>query len=800
VKEKISEFKEKISEIEKQISSLSVQKENLIKELSSLSQERNIQPLNPSSDSVGQPVTLQFSTAEKVKLFRAFFHGRNDVYARLWKSKKTGKLGYSPVCKNEWIRGICKKPQLKCSECPNRELVSVDDNVIYNHLAGEYIVGIYPMLQNENCYFLAIDFDKKSWQDDAFAFKETCLQEGIPASIERSRSGNGAHVWIFFKDEVPAFLARRLGTFLISKTMNRRFQLDMQSYDRLFPNQDTLPQGGFGNLIALPLQKEATKQGNSIFIDDSCTPHFDQWGFISSLEKMSLSEVEKITKEASHKSQIIGARMSPTEEKDPPWMLLPSGRKRYKPNIPNLPESISIVVANRIYIKTDKVPSILLNQLKQLAAFQNPEFYKRQNMRFSTFATPRIICCAEILDEYLALPRGCLEDVNCLLKEHGVKLNIGDESTSGEKVNFKFHGSLVKAQKKSLRKILKKRVGIFVAPPGSGKTVVAINAIASRKTNTLILVHRKPLMEQWRLQLASFLNIDTKEIGRFGSGKNNMMGNIDIAMIQSMERKGVVDDRIAEYGFIIVDECHHIGAVSFERVLMQAKAKYVLGLTATPYRRDGHQPVIHMQCGSIVHQIREKDIDKEIDHYQVYPRITTFKFDYNEGSNIYDLWPGLISNIQRNEMIVKDIIASVENGRFPIILTERKEHIQILEEMLSNHIRHLAVVHGGVRVKKRKEVLEALRNCSEDVPKALLATGSYIGEGFDEPRLDTLFIAMPVSFKGKMVQYAGRLNRQHYGKNNVCIYDYVDDKVSVLERMYQKRLKSYKAMGYTIQK
>ncbi|MFH1846774.1 MAG: DEAD/DEAH box helicase family protein, partial [Candidatus Omnitrophota bacterium] len=575
MKEKINEFKEKISEIEKQISLLSVQKENLIKELSSLSQESNIQPFNASSDSVGQPVALQFSIAEKIKLFHDFFHGRNDVYARLWKSKKTGKVGYSPVCRNEWIRGICKKPQLKCSECPNRELVSIDGNVIYNHLVGKQVIGIYPMLQNETCYFLAIDFDKTSWRDDAFAFKETCLREGIPVSVERSRSGNGAHVWIFFKDEVPAVLARKLGTFLISKTMNRRYQLDMQSYDRLFPNQDTLPQGGFGNLIALPFQKEATRQENSIFIDDNCTPYFDQWGFLSSLEKMSLLDVEKLTKEAAHRGQIIGARMSPTEEKDPPWMLLPSGRKRYKPNISNLPKSIDVVVANRIYIKTDKVPSILLNQLKQLAAFQNPEFYKRQNMRFSTFATPRIICCAEILDGYLALPRGCFEDVNCLLNEHGVQLNIRNESILGEKVNFKFHGSLVKAQKKSLQKILKKNVGIFVAPPGSGKTVVAINVIAMRKTNTLILVHRKPLMEQWRLQLASFLNMDIKEIGRFGSGNNNMMGNVDIAMIQSMERKGVVNDRIAEYGFIVVDECHHIGAVSFERVLAQAKAKYV---------------------------------------------------------------------------------------------------------------------------------------------------------------------------------------------------------------------------------
>lgn len=791
MEQKQNEIKEKISNIEKQITLLNVQKETLVRELSSLTQELN-------SKAIKQSINSKLSPVEKIKVFREFFQGREDVFARFWISKKTGKSGYSPVCQNEWARGVCRKPQMKCSECPNRELVPIDESVIYDHLAGKQVVGIYPMLQNENCYFLAVDFDKTSWQEDVFAFKETCMREEISAAIERSRSGNGGHVWIFFREEVPAVLARKLGTLLISKTMNRRYQLDMQSYDRLFPNQDTLPQGGFGNLIALPFQKEAVQNGNSVFVDDNCVPYTDQWQFLASIEKLSLSDVEKITEKASNRGQIIGARMSPVEEKDPPWMLLPSGRKRYKPNISNLPESIDVVVANRIYIDTNGVPSILLNQLKQLAAFQNPEFYKRQNMRFSTFATPRIICCAEILDGYLALPRGCFEDLNCLLNEHGVQVSLQDKTVVGKRIKLKFHGILAKSQKKSLRKILKKDVGIFVAPPGSGKTVVAINAIARRKTNTLILVHRKPLMEQWRLKLASFLNKDIKEIGRLGSGKDKMTGSIDVAMIQSMERKGIVEDRIADYGFIIVDECHHIGALSFERVLMQAKAKYVLGLTATPYRRDGHQPIIHMQCGPVLHQIQEKDIDKAIDHYQVYLRITTFEFDYKEDSSIHELWPHLINNTQRNEMIVKDIIGVVEEGRFPIVLTERKEHIQTLEEMLNDHIEHLAVLHGGVRMKRRREILEELRNCSENTPKVLLATGSYVGEGFDDPRLDTLFITMPISFKGKMVQYAGRLHRQHQGKNNVCIYDYVDSRVSVLERMYQKRLKSYKAMGYVM--
>ncbi len=681
---------------------------------------------------------------------------------------------------------------------PSREFVPVSEEVMINHLEGQCVIGVYPMLTNEHCFFLAADFDKEEWMNDVMAFKNTCDAQNVPVAIERSQSGNGAHAWIFFNDEIPASMARKLGSMLLTKTMSNYYQLDMKSYDRLFPNQDTLPKGGFGNLIALPLQRQARRCDNSVFIDDKGNPCENQWQFLASIRKMSYREIEIITKGSSEQSQMEGIRNSPQDEKDSPWMRLPSSKTQYKAKISDLPDSLNLVIANCIYINTNDVPAVLLNQLKRLAAFHNPEFYRRQSMRFSTHATPRIICCSEIVDDYLALPRGCLDDVYSILEEYGIDVDVDDKKFFGKKKKFNFVGTLTDEQKKAARKLNKKDVGILVAPPGVGKTVLAIHMIAKRKTNVLVLVHRKPLMEQWRLQIAAFLGIDVKEIGQIGSGKDKSFGVIDIAMIQSMERKGVVDDRIAEYGFIIVDECHHIGAVSFERVMMQSKSKYVLGLTATPYRRDGHQPIIHMQCGPVVARIRQKDVNQHISEFLVVSRSTEFTCKWTEDSKIHEVWPKLVENSQRNQMIIADILKAIEDGRFPIILTERKNHLEFLAEALKNHIDHLAIFHGGLKAKKRKEILEEFKDDSNGHRKALLATGAYIGEGFDDSRLDTLFLTMPISFKGKIVQYSGRLHREYHGKSEVRIYDYVDHKVPVLASMYQRRLKTYKAMGCSV--
>ena len=799
-----NELLKKIRGIEDQISLLNQIKEKLINKVGSLtdSKEEIVQdafPLNTDralSPRENQSAGVCLTVAQKIEAFKQMFSGRNDVYAKRWTSRKTGKSGYSPVCRNEWVRNVCQKPNVKCSQCANRELLSFDDAIVEKHLRGEEVIGVYPLLSDESCRFLAVDFDGNTWLEDVNSFRVTCEDEGIPVAIERSRSGNGAHAWIFFEDTIPAFQARKIGTFLITRTMEARYQLDIKSYDRLFPSQDTIPKGGFGNLIALPFQKEAIKAGNSVFIDAEGNPYKDQWMYLVEQEKVALADIEKIIEKISKNGPFLGIRSSPTEQDDPPWMRLPSGKSRYKPKISNLPERVDIVLSNRVYLETEKIPSALLNQVKQLAAFQNPEFYKRQKMRLSTAVTPRVICCAEVTGGYLSIPRGCLEDFLSLMCEYGVKVTVRDRRKKGRKNIFNFLGELTCEQETISKKIIKHETGILVLPPGSGKTVLAVHILAKRKTNTLILVHRKPLMEQWRLQLALFLGMDLKDIGQIGGGKNRITGIVDVAMIQSLGKKGIVSDMVENYGFIIVDECHHIGAVSFERILSQAKAKYILGLTATPYRLDGHQPIIHMQCGPICFQKKHKQAVSENFQYKVIPRITEFSYSWSDESNIYDVWPYLARDEERNKLILADILNVVAQGRFPIVLTERREHLEILQNMLNGNVNHLAVLHGGLKTRRRQEVLRSLKECGDDQSKLILATGAYIGEGFDDPRLDTLFITMPVSFKGKMVQYVGRLHRSYKNKKDVQVYDYVDHNVPVLLRMFEKRFKTYKMMGY----
>ncbi|MCX5886099.1 MAG: DEAD/DEAH box helicase family protein [Proteobacteria bacterium] len=783
-----------IKKLESRLEEINKERECLLQDLKNLHHKvSSINTLpNTSAVTINAPLTLQ----EKTSLFRTLFKGREDVYPRLWMSKKSGAKGYSPVCENEWIPGICKKPTVKCGDCSNRRLSPLTDDVIRKHLGGEITIGIYPLLQDETCYFLAIDFDRETWQDDVKAFFATCKLKNIPSYLERSRSGSGGHVWIFFSGPVPAVLARQLGTFLITETMSQRHQLDMRSYDRLFPNQDTMPKGGFGNLIALPLQKIPSKTENSVFLGEDFNPHPDQWAYLANVKRMSCGDVQEFINEALRTSDILGIRIGQTEEHEKPWEKACLFNNVLTKLSCKLPERINGVLADRLYIKKEGLPSQLLTQIKRLASFQNPEFYKKQSLRLSTALTPRIICCAEDMGEYLAIPRGCLEDLKSVLSENNITFELSDKRFEGKKCEFKFNGQLTDDQRKACNALFPHETGVCVAPPGIGKTIIGIHLISSRKTNTLVLVHRKPLLEQWRTQIASFLGIPIQEIGQIGGGKNKATNFLDVAMLQSLDKKNTLDLRIKNYGHIIVDECHHIAAVSFERVMMGAHAKYITGLTATPYRRDGHQPIIIMQCGPVRYKatsqmIREFPLSKKL-----ITKVTNFSCQWSEENPIHSIWPLLIKDGDRNGMICDDVLNNLKEKRSPIILTERKEHLEILKEKLQPIVKHLVILHGGMKGSIRKEMIAKLAGIPDNEEHLILATGPYIGEGFDDPRLDTLFLVMPFSFKGKMVQYAGRLHRQYKGKTEIRIYDYVDSNVSVLQRMYQRRFRTYKAMGY----
>ena len=740
-------------------------------------------------------VTSKSSSDEKVKLFRSLFRGREDIYAARWEGR-SGKAGYSPAHRKTWGNSFQKRPDQP------KEYFSLTDQVIHDHLTGKLTAGVYPLLTDETCWFLAADFDKTTWQDDVRAFLQTCADWNIPAALERSRSGRGGHVWIFFDAPLPAGLARKLGATILTRTMERRHQLGLDSYDRFFPSQDTMPKGGFGNLIALPLQQLPRSHGNSVFLAADFNPHPDQWAFLSSIRRMSFSELETLVRDAERSGEIIGVRRSVTDDdsSEDPWTLPPSRKKKDQPIPGPLPPSVKIVRSNLIYVEKEGLPSAMLNRLNRLAAFQNPEFYRAQAMRLSTFGKPRVIRCAEEFPKHIALPRGCLDEITAFFKLHNVVIQLDDQRFAGNPIEVKFHGQLRPEQQATASAMLAFDDGILCATTAFGKTVIAAWLIAARKVNTLVLVHRRQLLDQWRERLAAFLNLPIKSIGQIGGGRRRASGIIDVAVIQSLNRKQVVDDIVANYGHVIVDECHHLSAVSFEQVLRQVKARYITGLTATPQRKDGHHPIIVMQCGPIRHRVDAKAqaLARPFKHI-VIPRPTNFRLpSMNEKPEMHELYAALAVNKGRNDLIYVDLLRAIKAGRSPILLTERTSQVDEFAGRLIGLVKHIVVLKGGMGVKQRRGVAEQLAAIPNDEERVLLATGRYIGEGFDDSRLDTLFLAMPISWRGTLQQYVGRLHRLHDSKREVIVYDYVDGCVPVLSAMYAKRVHGYESVGYLI--
>lgn len=748
------------------------------------------------------PVTKRSTPSEKIALFRALFCGREDVFPRRWENARTGRSGYAPACANEWKPRVCGKPKVKCGACPNQAFLRVSDEVIEAHLRGRHTIGVYPIRLDDSCRFLAADFDRKTWRRDAEAFLEACRSKRIPAALERSRSGNGGHVWIFFDDPVPASLARRLGAHLLTEAMECHPDIGFGSYDRFFPSQDTLPMGGFGNLIALPLQGGPRSYGNSVFLGDSFEPHSDQWAFLSSLRRLSTPEATAIVEEASRQGRVIGLRLPLEERDEEPWTAPPSRRLPLPEVSGTLPERIEVVLGDQVYIPRAGLPSGLVNRLIRIAAFQNPEYYSAQAMRRSTFGIPRIVACAELLSHHIALPRGCLEAMESLLEDLGMRVDVEDVRNSGHPTDTVFLGKLTPEQNAAADALLRHDTGVLAAATGFGKTVVAASVIASRGTNTLVLVHRLQLMDQWIAQLAAFLDLPASSIGQIGGGKRKPGGLVDVGVIQSLVRKREVDDIVADYGQLVVDECHHLPAVSFEAVARRAKARYVLGLSATVTRRDGHHPIIFMQCGAARYRATSKAqaLRRPFEHRAIL-RPTSFRLSADLDSErppIQQVYAALATDSARNTLILDDVRTALEAGRSPILLTERREHARHLAERLARHARNVLVLRGGMGTRERRALTQRLEEIPEAEERVLVATGRYIGEGFDDARLDTLFLTMPFSWRGTLAQYVGRLHRLHPEKREVRVYDYVDDRVPVLRRMSEKRVRGYRTLGYSV--
>lgn len=771
----------------------------------------------PDSSTYGQPlestttvVTKRSTLDDKAALFLSLFRGREDVYAKQWQSKD-GRIGYSPACMNEWQRGICGKPKQKCGDCKNASYYPYGMEAVRAHLKGQIIVGVYPLMKDDACAFLAIDFDEENWRDDIRAVSGACTDLDVPCAIEVSRSGNGAHLWFFFEEPIESSRARAFGSLMLTIAMEQRAHLAFSSYDRMFPNQDTMPKGGFGNLIALPFQIAAYKRGGCLFVDEHFRIFDDQWVFLSSIRKISRERLDGCL--SQRQTRPLGElRIDSENEDNKPWR-----RKETPLSAADFPPVICATIADRLYIPIEGISDRAQNRMKRLAAFRNPQFYQAQAMRMPIWDKPRVICCAEYLEQYLCLPRGCREDFNAFAKESGMHVDWSDERNNGRSIDVAFSGVLREEQVAALKDMLAYDDGILSATTAFGKTVVGAALIAKRKVNTLILVHRKQLLTQWKERLGTFLEIREQLpeapkkrgrkklreiIGTFGGGKDTRGGIVDIAIMQSMGEADSVKPWIADYGMVIVDECHHVPAVSFEQVLKSVRAKYTYGLTATPTRQDGHHPILTMYLGDIRHRVDAKaQAEKRPFTHVMIPRFTGASFHLDQEQKapaIGQYYTQIMQDDLRNHMIVDDVLACVKEGRNCLLLSERTRHVETLAELLGKYAQNVLVMTGGKSNAETSLQLTRLKDAPTDKPLIICATGKYIGEGFDEARLDSLFLTMPISWQGTLAQYVGRLHRLYDGKHEVRVYDYIDNNAEMLEKMYHKRLKGYASIGYRV--
>lgn len=788
----------KIREIEAKLEQLDRDKKLLLLELSELQKSRTYS--NELPPLYGTPASSPpASSEEKVALFLRLFRARESIFPKLWENKAKGTEGYSPACNNEWVRGVCEKPRIKCSDCSSQAFPKLDEQAVRDHLQGKFTIGTYAIREDDTCTFLAADFDGGGWPQDALAYKQAGREMGVQIEVERSRSGNGAHAWIFFSEPVSARKARQLGTAIVARAHAFRHTMSLDTYDRLFPSQDNLPKGGFGNLIALPLQKEARDKGNSVFLNDSLEPISDQWEALASARRISAIELnELLSRNVPHS---FSAVQYEDESVAAAERALDSGNEKVIPG--SFPGQIQIHCGAQISVNIDTMPPSILAAMKRTAIFANPKFFEMERMRFSTWKTPRFIFCGESLSDTLILPRGSLDACLEIAKTAGSSVLVRENRPKLPELKIQFQGDLSGIQKKAVTTLAKFDTGVLVAPPGAGKTVMGCALIAERKMPTLILVHRTPLLEQWRDQISKFLGIDPKQIGTFTGTRKKQTGQIDIGMLPTLANMNEAADLFAPYGHIVIDECHHIPALSFEKVSKRIPARYVLGLTATPYRKDGHQAIIHMQCGPIRYEIKEAESSKLAKRAII--RETSFRMPEDAGPQpaIHLVWERLVADPDRLDLVAEDLRTSLEAGRFPLVISERKEHLALLSKTFDEKLQGLPVkefvLTGGMGKKARAAILSEVQAAPDaGIKPFILATGSFIGEGFDLPALDTLIIAMPVSFKGKMIQYAGRLHRANPGKKDAVIYDYLDSSSALTVSMFRKRLTAYRKMDYQI--
>ena len=716
------------------------------------------------------------SSQDKLAFFRSLFVGRDDVYAVRWENERTGRSGWMPAVEGGFRRGQ-----------RNRMYLPLTDDVVTAHLTGEIHAGLYPLMAGDTCCLLACDFDGPAALLDALAYSKAARAFDVPTGLEISRSGSGAHVWMFFTGPVPAMVARRIGAGLLREAIAMRGELDLSSYDRLFPAQDYLPaSGSIGNLIALPLQGDCRKRGTTVFLDlATIEPHHDQFSYLSSLERVvprRATELAEALRPPAVGSEVVRLRTSTATRTHPPAPAVIRAR---------LSASFSIERAG--------LPPALLSSLKHAASIHNPEFYKREKQRRSTFGVPRFIRCYREDLDFLHLPRGVSEIAEELIRQAGSRLEIIDDRPEHAPLELKFSGQLSPLQDAALQEMSVHELGVLEAPPGSGKTVVACALIARLGLPSLILVDRSALLDQWREQVHRFLGV---KIGQLGGGRRKQTGVIDLASLQTLARRDDLGELLSGYGLVVSDECHHLPAATFEQAVRQIPARRWIGLTATPYRSDGLDQMILMQCGPLRHRVLGAD-DSTSSHgpviRQVLVHSTSFTYETEAApislSVLQDIYRALVEDEQRNAAIVDDVREALERGRNCLVLTSRTSHAEILTAGLRKVGRTPVLLHGGLGAKAKRAAVQSLREPPHGDPVLAVATGPYLGEGFDCPVLDTLFLAFPTKFKGRVVQYVGRTLRTHPGKTSIEVHDYLDSKVPVLAYTHRERCKGYRSLG-----
>lgn len=741
---------------------------------------------------------IRLSPDDKISIFSNYFRGRDDVYPYL-SIGNDGRKYYTPACLNEWDKNICNKTMgKKCKDCKYRENKPLDFEVIRNHMYGNpknknTSIGLYPLLDDDTCYVLVFDFDDKNSdkfiKEDVLAFLSVCDKYGIDALMERSRSGKGIHVWIFFEDRVKAVTARKLGSLLLSKTMEIRDNLSIKSFDRMFPNQDFLPKGGYGNLIALPFQNEPSKYGNTLFVDRNFMQIKGQFQYLSNTHKLTKDEVfDKIR-------VISGETIDISSEE----VNLKSEVKDKKKNNYKFPKKIDVIFDDMVYIDKANLNAGVKNSFRRLATFANPEFYKNQRLRLSTYNIPMVIDCSSEDDRYLKIPRGTYEFLCDLCFENDVKIYLIDRRNNGEEINVSFDGELRDDQKDALVNMKKYDNGILCAPTAFGKTVISCKMIEERGVNTLIVVPTLVLLKQWKESIKKFLGVSA---GQIGGGKNSVTNVIDVASIKSLWNNGKFNDVVKNYGMIIIDECHHVSAFTYESAINKVNAKYVYGVSATPYRENGHTPILKMQCGDVRYEVDFKKFNRNLNismRVNVKKSHLSFVDDSISNYELNEIKDFISKDVIRNDKIVNDIMKEFNDKKNILVITERIDHLNYFYEKLSKVTENIFVYHGGLGKKQLKKY-DDLKNKLEETRenKIIIATGAYIGEGFDDPSLDVLFVTMPISAIGKVIQYTGRLHRKNEGKNEILVYDYVDDNFSQTRNMYLRRKKTYEKLGYIV--